>query len=199
MRARVAEAIAAVEAAGEADRRDREALEGRIRSTLEALEGRIRTALEESEQRTAEASRALRETLLTSWEQTVESERSQRNRSHMEALERELSERAELARSAIERIRQSLDSQVAVTVQAAHAVAEAALGGVVDRLEPEAADEASGPIGHPSAPAGSTRGAGSVTEWLDELIRKQHAPPPYEPPAVRETGPPPVWEIEAPR
>src|SRR5919198_5745604 len=127
MRNRVGEALSAVEAASEADRQARE-----------ALEARITAALEESERRTEEAARALRETLLTSWEQTVESERARAGRAHMEALERELAERAGAARKVIAEIRQSVESQVAVTVQAAQAVAEAALAGVADRLTPPA-------------------------------------------------------------
>jgi hypothetical protein len=127
MRSRVGEALSAVEAAGEADRQARE-----------ALEARVQAALEGSERRSEEAARALRETLLTSWEHTVQSERARAGRSHMEALERELTERADVARKVMAEIRQSLDSQVAVTVQAAQAVAEAALGGVTDRLVPPA-------------------------------------------------------------
>ena len=128
MRSRVGEALSAVEAASEADRQAREALEARIRS-----------ALEESERRSEEAARALRETLLTSWEETVESERARAGRTHMEALERELTQRSDVARKVIAEIRQSVESQVAVTVQAAQAVAEAALSGVADRLTPPAA------------------------------------------------------------
>jgi hypothetical protein len=157
MRSRVGEAISAVDAAGEADRRAREALEARIQAALEA-----------SERRTAESTRALRQSLLTSWEQTVESERSQQQRSHMEALENELAERAEVARRVIAQIRQSLESQVAVTVQAAQAVAEAALGGVADRLE---------------SPPQSTQ--------------RQPAPPTtYQPPGARTVGVPPTWDID---
>src|SRR5438093_1045738 len=85
------------------------------------------------------AERALRETLLTSWEETVESERARAGRTHMEALERELTQRSDVARKVIAEIRQSVESQVAVTVQAAQAVAEAALSGVADRLTPRAA------------------------------------------------------------
>lgn len=166
MRNRVGEAIRSVEAAGEADRRARQ-----------ALEARIRAALEESEKRTSQAAQDLREALVSSWEQTVESERSERQRSHMEALESELAERAEAARELIGEIRQSLETQVVATVRAAQALTEAAFGGVVDRLP-----------GPGAAPAARGRDDGGP--------RLPAPPTTYQPPGKRGPDVPAVWDVE---
>jgi hypothetical protein len=167
MRNRVGEAIRTVEAAGEADRRARQ-----------ALEARMRAALEESEQRSSEAAQALRESLLASWEQTVESERSERRRAQMEALESELAKRAEAARELIGEIRQSFETQVLATVRAAQALTEAAFGGVAERLGGSGADSGAwGPD--------------------DRAQRLPAPPTTYQPPVKRSPDVPVVWDVEA--
>jgi hypothetical protein len=128
MRTRVGEAISAIEAAGEADRKARR-----------ALEARVRTMIEESEKRSSHAAQALKESLVATWEQTVESERAGRERSHMESLEQELADRATAARALIDQIRVSLEAQVGATARVAQALAETAFEGLADRLPPAGA------------------------------------------------------------
>lgn len=168
MRNRVGDAIRTVEAAAEADRRARQ-----------ALEARVRAALEESEQRSSQAAEALEESLLTAWEQMVESERSERRRAHMEALEAELAERAEAARSLVGQIRESFETQLAATVRAAQVVTEAALGGVAERLRDTA----------------STSAAPGPEDRAQHLPAP---PTTYQPPPGKPRADVPlVWEIEA--
>jgi hypothetical protein len=86
--------------------------------------------LDASEERSRLAGQALREDLVSAWQQTVESQ----ERAHMEALESELAERAMAVQELVGEIHRSLEAQVAATVRATRALAESAVAGVLDRL-----------------------------------------------------------------
>lgn len=143
MRTRVGDAIRAIEAAGEAERKARRALEARVRAMIE-----------ESERRSSEAAKAVKESLVATWEQTVEVERADRERARMASLEAEIAERTTAARGLIADIRASLEAQIAATARAARALADSALDGVTGLLPPAAVRSAS----FPALPAPGERG-----------------------------------------
>ncbi|MGH2721239.1 MAG: hypothetical protein ACRDJO_06500 [Actinomycetota bacterium] len=147
MRTRVGDAIRAIEAAGEEERKARRALESRVRAMIE-----------ESDRRSSEAAKAARESLVATWEQTVEVERAGRERERMAALEAELAERTAAARTLIADIRESLEAQVSAAARAARALADSALDGISGLLPPAAVRSA--PV--QALPAPAERGLGDA-------------------------------------